>query len=249
MDLRLPIFVSLVISLTALVDSALAKTPKTPQQWNHKTTQLAAVPQITWSDNASNLRGQLNQDFAFICPPNGYIYNVWGTDVYTDDSSICNAAVHAGLITTRNGGQVTIRILPGAGSYNGTTRNGVNSLNYGSWGGSFIFLGSTRSPGSLQNIQLGWNGTASNLRGQLNQDFIFICPPNGYIYNVWGTDVYTDDSSICNAAVHAGLITTRNGGQVTIRIRPGAGSYNGTTRNGVNSLNYGSWGGSFIFVR
>ncbi|WP_292760568.1 LCCL domain-containing protein [Nostoc sp. NOS(2021)] len=243
--MRLPIFVSLVISLTtALVDSALAKAPKTPKLWDHRTTQLASVPQITWSDNASNLRGQLNQDFVFICPPNGSIYKVWGTDVYTDDSSICNAAVHAGLITTRNGGQVTIRIRPGAGFYYGTTRNGVNSRNYGSWGGSFILLGSTRSPGSLQ-----WNGTASNLRGQLNQDFVFICPPNGSIYKVWGTDIYTDDSSICNAAVHAGLITTRNGGQVTIRIRPGAGFYYGTTRNGVNSRNYGSWGGSFIFVR
>ncbi|WP_442942330.1 LCCL domain-containing protein [Nostoc sp.] len=63
------------------------------------------------------------------------------------------------------------------------------------------------------------------------------------------TTVYTDDSSICNAAVHAGLITTRNGGQVRIRICPGAVSYYGTTRNGVNSRNYGSWGGSFIFVR
>ncbi|MHC5670501.1 MAG: LCCL domain-containing protein [Nostoc sp.] len=83
-------------------------------------------------------------------------------------------------------------------------------------------LGSKRSPGSLQ-----WNSTASNLRGQLNQDFTFICPPNASIFKVWGTDVYTDDSSICNAAVYAGLITTRNGGQVTIRIRPGAGSYMG----------------------
>ncbi|WP_442938395.1 LCCL domain-containing protein [Nostoc sp.] len=60
---------------------------------------------------------------------------------------------------------------------------------------------------------------------------------------------FRDDSSICNAAVHAGLIITRNGGQVRIRIRSGAGSYYGTIRNGVNSRNYGSWGGSFIFLR
>ncbi|MEH2404421.1 LCCL domain-containing protein [Nostoc sp.] len=242
--MRLPIFVSLVISLTALVDSALAKSPKTSELWDHRTTQLAAVQQIKWGDNALNLRGRINQDFTFICPSNGYIYKVWGTDVYTDDSSICNAAVHAGLITSRNGGQVRIRIRPGAEFYYGTTRNGLNSRDYGSWRGSFIVLGSTRSPGSIQ-----WNSTASILRGQVNQDFAFICPPNGYIYKVWGTDVYTDDSSICNAAVHAGLITTKNSGQVRIRIRPGAGSYYGTTRNGVNSRNYGSWGGSFIFVR
>jgi hypothetical protein len=66
---------------------------------------------------------------------------------------------------------------------------------------------------------------------------------------VWGTGIYTDDSSICSAAAHAGLITARSGGQVTIKIRPGAKSYNGANRNGVSSQRYGSWKGSFIFTK
>jgi hypothetical protein len=64
---------------------------------------------------------------------------------------------------------------------------------------------------------------------------------------VWGTDVYTDDSSVCTAAVHAGLITLAGGGTVTAEIRPGQSSYKGSTRNGITSSPYASWLGSFIF--
>ncbi|WP_161606841.1 LCCL domain-containing protein [Fortiea contorta] len=60
---------------------------------------------------------------------------------------------------------------------------------------------------------------------------------------------YTDDSSICSAAVHAGLMTTKQGGVVTIRIKPGQPSYSGTKRYGVNSQNYGSWDGSFVLLK
>ena len=240
-----------VISLTTLVQSARADSPRVLNLSNEPKNQLIAIQQINWGTNASNLRGRLDQDFTFTCSPNGAVGSVWGTDIYTDDSSICSAAVHAGLITARSGGQVTIRIRPGENFYNGTSRNGVSSQRYGSWGGSFIFLGSTGAPtvAEPQVLLLDWGNNASNLRGRLDQDFIFDCPSNGRIGSVWGTDIYTDDSSICSAAVHAGLITTRNGGRVTIRIRPGAEFYNGTNRNGVSSQRYGGWGGSFIFVR
>ncbi|WP_368671292.1 LCCL domain-containing protein [Corallococcus exiguus] len=61
---------------------------------------------------------------------------------------------------------------------------------------------------------------------------------------VWGTDLYTDDSSVCVAAVHAGAITTA-GGTVVVAIQPGQASYTGTTRNGITTLSYGAWSGSF----
>ncbi|WP_202950800.1 LCCL domain-containing protein [Microcystis ichthyoblabe FBCC-A1114] len=213
--------------------------------------QLASSQQITWNDNATNLRGRLDQDFTFICSSSGRVGSVWGTNTYTDDSSICSAAVHAGLITARDGGVVTIRIRPGEDSYAGTNRNGVRSSSYGSWSGSFIFLNSMGSPVSAEPVIpfLEWSDTATGLRGRLDQDFTFSCPSSGRVGSVWGTNTYTDDSSICSAAVHAGLITARDGGVVTIRIRPGEDSYAGTNRNGVRSSSYGSWSGSFIFLR
>ena len=73
-------------------------------------------------------------------------------------------------------------------------------------------------------------------------------PRRASIEDVYGTDLYTDDTSVCSAAVHAGLITVATGGDVTIEIRPGAASYTGSTRHGVTSQDYDSWSGSYVFV-
>jgi hypothetical protein len=63
---------------------------------------------------------------------------------------------------------------------------------------------------------------------------------------VWGTNFYTDDSSLCVAAVHAGRITT-SGGRITAMISGGRSSYTGSTRNGVTSFPWDSWDGSYSF--
>lgn len=97
--------------------------------------------------------------------------------------------------------------------------------------------------------QIDWNVTATEYRGRNNQRFTFRCGPNGPNKSVWGTGIYTDDSSICRAAVHQGFITIQSGGIVTIEIRPGLKSYAGSTQNGVTSKNWGSWSGSFVFIR
>jgi hypothetical protein len=60
--------------------------------------------------------------------------------------------------------------------------------------------------------------------------------------------MYTDDSSIATAAVHAGLITVRDGGVVTIEIRQGAGEYEGSVSNGITSKTWGPFPGSFVFI-
>jgi LCCL domain len=217
------------------------------------TATIASASQTTWDTTATEYRGRLEQDFTYRCPSNGRVTKVWGTDIYTDDSSICSAAVHAGLITAKEGGNVTIRIKPGQSSYVGTTRNGVSSQDYGSFSGSFIFLNGNVAANSSENIStiplLKWNVTATEHRGRLEQDFTYRCLPDGRVTRIWGTDIYTDDSSICSAAVHAGLISTKQGGEVTIRIKPGQSSYTGTNRNGVRSQDYGSFSGSFIFIK
>ena len=108
--------------------------------------------------------------------------------------------------------------------------------------------GSSTSAGSAQSIN--WATQADGWRGKNGQRYVLQCPAGGTISGrIWGTDLYTDDSSICTAAVHAGLITAASGGVVTIEIRPGAGAYNATARNGVASRAYGGWAGSFIFLK
>lgn len=65
---------------------------------------------------------------------------VFGTDIYSGDSSICSAAVHVGLITPQEGGQVTFQILAGLDAYEGSKRNGITTRSWGAWGSSFQFV-------------------------------------------------------------------------------------------------------------
>jgi hypothetical protein len=62
---------------------------------------------------------------------------LYGADVYTDDSPIAKAAVHAGVLKDGQTGVVRLTLLPLQKSYDGTTRNGVTSNSYGSWGNSY----------------------------------------------------------------------------------------------------------------
>jgi hypothetical protein len=62
---------------------------------------------------------------------------VWGTDIYTTDSHLGTAAVHAGILKPGQRGIVRVRILPGQSNYVGSTRHGVTTSGYGRWGLSF----------------------------------------------------------------------------------------------------------------
>ena len=62
---------------------------------------------------------------------------VWGSGVYTDDSKLSTAAVHAGLVKAGETGVVKVTILAGQASYTGTTENEVTTAEYGEWEGSF----------------------------------------------------------------------------------------------------------------
>jgi hypothetical protein len=76
------------------------------------------------------------------------------------------------------------------------------------------------------------------------RDARFTCPAGCTSVSVWGTDLYTDDSSICGAAVHVGVIGA-GGGNVRVIMDAGAQSYKGSVRNGVTSNNWGAWTRSF----
>ena len=53
---------------------------------------------------------------------------MWGTDVYTSDSTLATAAVHAGVLQPGQTGVVKVTILPGQAAYQGSTRNSVRSV-------------------------------------------------------------------------------------------------------------------------
>src|SRR5262249_41181992 len=66
--------------------------------------------------------------------------SIWGDGIYSDDSILAFAAVHAGILGDGETGIVNIEIMPGQASYAGVERNGITSNSYGAWSGSFRFL-------------------------------------------------------------------------------------------------------------
>ena len=90
--------------------------------------------------NLVNYRSFVGQSFKFTVTGATNAGVVWGTDIYTDDSSVAAAAVHAGCIENGKTAVITVKILAGQGCYRNTTRNGVTSSSYGAWPGSYLFV-------------------------------------------------------------------------------------------------------------
>ncbi len=203
----------------------------------------------TWEASATSLNGTDGKTFTLACSPGGTARSVWGSDIYTADSSICTAGVHSGLITYQQGGTVTIEVRPGRSIYGCSERNGVTTSPYGSYPHIFVF----KTPSTEAVVRAAedqtpvlWNTSASMVSFETGKTYKFKCPSSGKESTVWGTDIYTLDSSICNAAVHAGKLTMESGGSVTIELRPGESSYKGSTRNGIKTNDYGQYGHSFV---
>jgi hypothetical protein len=206
-----------------------------------------------WAATATQFEGQNGQRFTFVCPvpgPNDDISgdNVWGTTTYTDDSSVCSAAVNYGLITIEAGGTVTVEIQRGLRSYTGSNRNGTSTESSGSSNASFVFIGQPIWSTDVGYGGRGWDAYPSSFSSNDGQRYLYICPPKGSPEEIFGTGTYTTDSPVCTAAVQEGLITLAKGGNVTIEIEPGIGTYTGSTKNGIASSG-GAWSyGSYIFV-
>ena len=212
----------------------------------------SAVPVggLSWDSNATAFRGQNGTNVAYSCPAGGTIGSVYGTGVYTDDSSVCSAAVHAGRITPASGGKVTIKILPGRASYLGSTSRGVTSNSYDAWGGSYSFVVAPSAPtGPILDGGRTWSATAVAFQGKTGSRYRYSCPPAGRLGPVRGTTVYAANSSVCSAAVHAGVISVTQGGNVVIRMQAGRSSYAGTVKNGVTSQASAASPGSFSFTK
>lgn len=102
-----------------------------------ETPTPAGTTALRWSDDATQFRGRDGERVGVFCPPGGTASAVWGSGTYTDDSSICTAAVHAGLATFDEGGAFTLDVMPGRRRYRGSSAHGVTTLDFAAFPGSF----------------------------------------------------------------------------------------------------------------
>lgn len=102
------------------------------------------------------LRGLLDQGFlAAEAPPNmlelchdigaNYYFRVrgdvegqvWGTDIYTGDSLLSVAAVHAGLVKSGDSAVVKVTVVAPLSKYQGSTRNNIKTHDFGRYGTAY----------------------------------------------------------------------------------------------------------------
>jgi hypothetical protein len=213
---------------------------------------------LTCEQQAKEVTGNESTSWYMKCPAcEDGSGRVWGTDYYTDDSTICAAAIHAGLMQ-KAGGTVLVTWLPGQPTYIGSTKNGIASADYGKWERSFFVqsVDETGKPTSpvvtpppAGTIALSCAMGADVLTAAVGNtgSVQFTCPSGCTTGKVWGTDVYTGDSNVCAAAVHAGAVTADKGGSATITLGGPQPSFKGSSRNGVTTQSYEKFDTSFSF--
>ena len=206
--------------------------------------------------NLLGYRNKVGETFYFTVTGAG-TGRIWGGQdaVYTDDSPLATAVVHCGLLKAGETGNVYVKIMPGQSSYPSINRNGVNSIAYGSWQGSYKIISQMKDPNVLaqpdskQPVTTIARQAPQNLteyRFKTGETFLFTVTGTG-TGRIWGGQdaVYTDDSPLATAVVHCGLLKAGETGNVYVKIMPGQRSYPSINRNGVNSIAYGSWEGSY----
>ena len=97
------------------------------------------------------------------------------------------------------------------------------------------------------------------IAGEAPINMVNLCDPVGATYyfrltgdaagQVWGTDVYTGDSTLAAAAVHAGLVKIGETGVVRVTVEQPLTQYQGSDRNGVTSREFGHYGTAYRLAR
>lgn len=207
---------------------------------------------LNGDSDAQQYRNQVGTTMNFYCPPNLSISSVWGSDIYTDDSSICSAAVHVGKITQQSGGYVTVTIGGALNNFTASTRNGIASLAYAYWPGSFSFSGIGSNTGNLSS-SLSVNVTTDktsynigeattftiNVRNNTSSNLSYnepICDPF-YSFMINGLSVFSTPQVQC-LAFGSSVITLTPGQTKTYTLTVPAGYSNITNTSGNKTVNF-----------
>ncbi len=173
---------------------------------------------------------------------------VKGTGTYTIDSSLATAAVHAGILSPGQKGLVRVTLLPGQNSYPGSAKNGVTSVNSGASPSSYA-LESIWDTSPVVEMTLDPGSVAEYPGAVAGKNLVVWIKGRKTGGSVWGSEIYTNDSTLALAAVHAGVLADGESAAITVKVLPGQDNYSSTTKNGVSTSGYGYWGLSYSLER
>jgi len=83
-------------------------------------------------------------------------------------------------------------------------------------------------------------GTLVNFQAQMGKTLAFRVT-GSLTGSVWGTETYTLDSTLAAVAVHMGIVQPGKTGIIKVTLMPTLPGFQGSTRNGVTSANYGPY--------
>ena len=169
--------------------------------------------------------------------------NVRGANPYYYQSSLCRAALHAGAIGAE-GGQIIVHPRK-APFFPAVSRNGVEADSWGQGKGFSVSAAAGGRPGSPVFDPADAAGATLDIcptgYGSFPEDAPALtcgCPAAAVkAGNVRGANPYYYQSSVCRAALHAG-VTGPEGGKIVVKPEK-ASFFPAVTRNGVQA---DSWG-------
>ncbi len=171
---------------------------------------------------------------------NGCFYesDVYGSNPYTCDSGVCKAALHHGIIKSE-GGFVKVILIGRLSSFQGTSMNGITSLEW-------------KQP--MDAVRLENSDIPFDFMPDMSCGFIDVLYCNGInnscrymsyktLETIYGSNPYSFDSNKCKTALHSGCVDANGGFYITYPVGQ-VRSFRGILRNGISSLSWiGYWEG------
>lgn len=89
----------------------------------------------------------------------------------------------------------------------------------------------------VKDIDCSTNVSSNSDTFRLGSMTLVRCPGSCHLASgkIYGTGIYHGLSSVCKAAIHSGILSTK-GGKVNVSLQPSAKQYTGTTQEGVTSI-------------
>ncbi len=196
--------------------------------------------------NMSGYRDRVGESFVFrVC---GAAHgSVWGTDLYTYDSELAAAAVHCGALRSGETALLRVTMFPPSKKYVGSVRFGVQSSDWDNASGSYESFEICRTgavDAEVSRAVLHDPGNLADYSQLLGETFRFrvVGSADG---SVWGTGLYSYDSDLSTAVVHAGLLEPGQVGVVCVTMHPGPPQFTGSAAHGVTSSDWSNSQGHY----
>jgi filamentous hemagglutinin family protein len=175
------------------------------------------------------------------------------TSGYSGSSGI---SIYSGKVLAASGA-INLNGFMGAGNFAATLRQGIylNNSSIGQAAGSAVTSSSSAITLTGDSVLAATFTTLSSDPGNMtayrnNVGEIYSVPITGSATGstVWGTGPFTDDSLLAKAAVFDGSLANGASATLYVQMMGSQNSYASGTANGVTTVSYPAWPGSYDFV-